>query len=101
MTTVGEERKQRDLIAAELVATERSYVRDLGTLVETFLQPLQQASVEGKPIISDVEISSIFSISDQLKVLNSKLLMDLEGDAATQYSRIGTLFSAFIPYLKM
>ena len=58
---------KRTKIITEILETERSYVRDMQTLVSIFMNPLQTlAQTTEKPVLTKMEITIVFSIADQL-----------------------------------
>lgn len=60
--------KKKFQIIVEIVETERSYVRDMKALVEVFMKPLR-AQLNAKfwtPVLSKAEMTTVFSIADQL-----------------------------------
>eukprot|EP01137_Pigoraptor_chileana_P027971 Opistho-2@11321 len=69
--------QMRDNVIGEMMNTERSYVRDLGVLVERFMEPLKQ---EG--CVSESDIPSLFSNIAAIRDFQAKFLVDLEAACA-------------------
>jgi hypothetical protein len=61
----AKQKLKREKIVSEILETERSYVRDLGTLVSLFMRPLQDQETE-KALLTKLEVGTVFSIVDQL-----------------------------------
>lgn len=86
---------QRDKIIREILETEKTYVKNLGILVNVFLNPLVAMLKSGKRrILKDVYIKSIFSNLEQMYSINSELLNNL------QTSTVGESFYKMGPFLK-
>ncbi|GLE01231.1 hypothetical protein PINS_up010061 [Pythium insidiosum] len=64
----------RNQVIAEICSTERSYVRDIRTLHDYYIVPLEDNK---HPIMEDAQIAVFFNNLRQLVMLNSKLLNDL------------------------
>ena len=84
----------------EIVSTEKSYVNDLNQLVATFVQPLRDAAMGPKPVLSSDKILIIFGNIDILLCLNTKLLDDLSKELQGE-GRIGKVILEFAPFLKI
>ena len=73
---------KRTNIAAEILVTERTYVQALNMMVKKYMNPLTACLMEtpqGKtPIVSEVELNSIFSTCQLLHTYHSMLLEGLE-----------------------
>jgi hypothetical protein len=65
-----EDRKRQEAIY-ELISTEQSYLRDLQMIIEVFYGPLQN-------ILSQEELSIIFSNIEDILLCNTAILSDLE-----------------------
>ncbi|KAJ0410642.1 hypothetical protein ATCC90586_009123 [Pythium insidiosum] len=64
----------RNQVIAEICSTERTYVRDIRTLHDYYIVPLEDNK---HPIMEDAQIAVFFNNLRQLVMLNSKLLNDL------------------------
>ncbi|TMW56750.1 hypothetical protein Poli38472_006760 [Pythium oligandrum] len=64
----------RNKAIAEICSTERNYVRDIRTLHDYYIVPLEDNK---HPIMEDAQIAVFFNNLRQLVMLNSKLLNDL------------------------
>lgn len=93
---------KRARVAQELVETERSYVYQLGLIVQQYLNPLRLAVDNKKEIITPADIKNIFGGIEVIYQYNSALLKTLEQRVA-QWSDAQTLadiFSEMTVYLK-
>lgn len=88
----------RNVACQEIVSTEKSYLASLHVLLDLYLRPLS-----GSRILSDKEISAVFSNIETILLLNTRLLGDLEVHMKYEAPRqlIGGLFLEFAPYFKM
>jgi hypothetical protein len=79
----------------ETVHTERSYVKSLQLLQVAWKQPLVDALVAEKPIISVDDVDGIFSTLDTIVDLHVKLLRQMEERLANWNNKRtpGTCFS--------
>ena len=89
----------RRRVVMELIATEESYVKSLGVLVEKYHVPLKKLAAEGSPILTVAEMEVVFKNCDILFGLNKTLLSDLQ--AAGPGGDVGAIFKRFAPFLKM
>ncbi|KAJ3030647.1 hypothetical protein HDV00_008758 [Rhizophlyctis rosea] len=83
----AEERKRQEAIF-ELIATEQSYVRDLQLIIEVFYAPLQT-------MLQPTDVRTLFSNIEEILLVNSLILSDLETVQAEQgfvVSGVGGLF---------
>ncbi|KAJ3050644.1 hypothetical protein HK097_008351 [Rhizophlyctis rosea] len=83
----GDERKRQEAIF-ELIGTEQSYVRDLQLIVEVFYAPLQT-------LLQPSDVKSLFSNLEEILLVNSLILSDLETVQSEQefvISGIGGMF---------
>lgn len=65
----------RQEVLKELIATEKDYIRDLGIIVNLYMEPLQN---EHKALIKPNEFQSVFSTINMLPPLNQELVGKLE-----------------------
>jgi hypothetical protein len=99
---------RRERVATELLQTERTYVHSLKTIREGFLIPLRQAAANGKPILSPEEIHKLFSVTEILFSIHSKLLAKIEPRMQTWkwdtcladiFIEMGETLKAYKPYI--
>eukprot|EP01119_Soliformovum_irregulare_P010103 TRINITY_DN246_c0_g3_i1.p1 TRINITY_DN246_c0_g3~~TRINITY_DN246_c0_g3_i1.p1 ORF type:complete len:1281 (+),score=503.97 TRINITY_DN246_c0_g3_i1:73-3915(+) len=91
----------RGSVIREIVVSERDYVNDLTLIVEIFIQPLRL-----RKIISDREISEIFSNLETIVKMNVEVLTLLEDRLKTSQGNfdahnVGDIFLQMGDYLKM
>ena len=73
-TKVNEESlKERHQIAFEILTTERTYIKNLITVIKYFLSPMRETK-----ILDQKDIAKIFSNLEKIHGLNSKIHIDLE-----------------------
>ncbi|XP_023577310.1 LOW QUALITY PROTEIN: pleckstrin homology domain-containing family G member 2 [Octodon degus] len=66
-------------VAREIVETERAYVRDLRSIVEDYLGPLQDGGVLG---LSMEQVGTLFANIEDIYEFSSELLEDLESSSS-------------------
>ena len=89
--------KRAQLIADELVQTERNYVKHLYTLSVVFLAPMRAHRV-----LSELpEIQAFLSNVEQVQLVNSKFVLELEDAVRSKELNIGSVFVNFAPFFKM
>jgi hypothetical protein len=110
--------RHRNRVIKELLTTERVYNERLNTMREVAVQPLQwNAKHSQKPILSETEISSLFSNVLGILDLSSQLLEKLEHTAKLNTKSrprgsvagirkpgvedIGVHFKAIVPFFKI
>ncbi|ETW08198.1 hypothetical protein, variant [Aphanomyces invadans] len=89
-----------DLVVDEMCSTEATYVKNLVTLVESFVKPLQEAK---HPMMTNSAVAVFFNTLQELVKLNSTFLEELmqvtlqreHGQNSTE--RIVVLFNQYIP----
>ncbi|KAJ3278413.1 hypothetical protein HK104_002359 [Borealophlyctis nickersoniae] len=87
----------RAAVAAEVLSTERTYVRELSNLVEVYVNPLESSDILGKQ-----ETELVFSnIKTILTFHRDHVLPDLERCAALPDQPLGTALKTLAPFLKM
>eukprot|EP01122_Echinamoeba_exundans_P010270 TRINITY_DN3807_c0_g3_i1.p1 TRINITY_DN3807_c0_g3~~TRINITY_DN3807_c0_g3_i1.p1 ORF type:complete len:1268 (+),score=416.73 TRINITY_DN3807_c0_g3_i1:155-3958(+) len=91
--------KYRKNVATEIFETERAYVSTLESLVRTYVAPLRHMISLGEPIISNDDISFVFSNVDLLHAGNKKLLEALDQRLKKWHSE-QTLADVFITAMK-
>mmetsp|Transcript_19150 Transcript_19150/g.28631 ORF Transcript_19150/g.28631 Transcript_19150/m.28631 type:complete len:749 (-) Transcript_19150:241-2487(-) len=93
----------RKKVAQEILSTEASYIKSLDIVCDKFLKPLQEAQMEGKPIISAQDVQNVFSVIGIIRDLNKKFYQDLEPliKGYTLETRIGKTILDFAPYFRM
>lgn len=90
-------------VAKEIVKTEEAYINNLTTLIEVFQEPLLEAVKNGKPILKQKHIKTIFH--DSLSVIvnyNKELLSKLKPrvEEWTPWQCLGDIFLQFTGFLK-
>jgi predicted nucleic acid-binding Zn-ribbon protein len=91
--------KYRKNVATEIYETERAYVSTLEALVRTYVAPLRHMISLGEPIISNDDISFVFSNVDLLHAGNKKLLEGLD-QRLKRWHANQTLADVFITAMK-
>lgn len=76
-TQSEEEFAKRSDVVKEIVATEKAYVNHLTTLLSVFLQPLEIKANQGRGILSESNLRSIFSNLKEIYEVHFLLLEDL------------------------
>jgi hypothetical protein len=81
---------------AELLETERNYVRDLKLIVDVFLQPIRK-----QQLLTTFEIVSLFGNIESLVPLNEGFIEELEllVEKKESEATIGEIFSYFAPIM--
>eukprot|EP01094_Clydonella_sp_ATCC50884_P017398 TRINITY_DN3019_c0_g1_i1.p1 TRINITY_DN3019_c0_g1~~TRINITY_DN3019_c0_g1_i1.p1 ORF type:complete len:577 (-),score=203.12 TRINITY_DN3019_c0_g1_i1:252-1982(-) len=93
-------RDKRNNIATEILTTERTYVKNLDIIVQTYMEPLNKAVDEG--VFTRDEYKSIFGNCRIIRGYNQLLLADLEA-RLTDWSDtqlIGDVFLRMVVFLK-
>ncbi|KAF2070062.1 hypothetical protein CYY_008619 [Polysphondylium violaceum] len=91
------ESKMRNKVINEIINTEKDYISDLQVIINTILVPLKESK-----IVTDKDISTIFSNIQLLLNVNKELLNGLEKAAnETQGEFVGQHFTLFSQFLKM
>ncbi len=88
------------MVRDEIIATERSYVRDMLTVADMASVLREQVSGGEGGSCTLQDLATVFSISEQIAQLNAQLLDDMEREYSEGGS-IATLFSSWAGYLKM
>mgnify|MGYP000374133731 CR=1 FL=1 len=91
--------EHRRRVVMELIATEESYVRSLGVLVQEYYLPLKQLASEGTEYFTPSELEMVFKNCELIWGLNKTLLSDLK--EAGPEGNVGKVFNRFAPFLKM
>ena len=94
--------RQRKNILREIIATEKTYVNGLKSLIDNFMSPLQQGQ-SGVPTLTPLEIQSIFGNVNAIFAFHHLLLQQLEKEWKDCGSsmNIASLISKQFPFLKM
>ncbi|KAJ3014632.1 hypothetical protein HKX48_005031 [Thoreauomyces humboldtii] len=88
---------RRRLVVEEIVNTERTYVRELGALVEVYVDPC-----EAKDLLSSYERNAIFANVRSILLFHKEhFLPDLEKQAEDSEQALGAVFLASAPFLRM
>ena len=119
--------RRRLNVAAELLATERSYVASLDQIHDLFYQPLMRALKSSAPIVKEKsKLATIFSNLQDIRSINHELLRQMEerlcGPSHSHspldgrkrssvpvnqdvwdpaFSKLGDIFATLSPFLKM
>jgi len=94
---------KRTKIAMEIFTTEKTYVEQLGWLVNEYMVAFKKLKDESS-LVTDIVIKQIFSNVEVIQNLNSNLLDQIQErvtDWNNETSLIGDLFVQWAPYLKM
>ncbi|KAJ2160311.1 hypothetical protein GGF46_002357 [Coemansia sp. RSA 552] len=100
---------RRAQVAAEILATEQSYVDGLDLIEKLYIAPLLASAQQQAPILSRKEVRQLFANFPDIITLSRELLSQLEArlgpsvhppwDPAT--GRIGDIFMRIAPFLKV
>ena len=96
--------RRRASIVNEILETERAYVKNLNVMVNIFLKPIQNKAFSANQILSNSEISQIFSNVETILGVNSRLLNELETripNNPAQKVQIGEAFNQLAPFFKL
>eukprot|EP00282_Hemiselmis_andersenii_P002596 CAMPEP_0114154518 /NCGR_PEP_ID=MMETSP0043_2-20121206/24950_1 /TAXON_ID=464988 /ORGANISM="Hemiselmis andersenii, Strain CCMP644" /LENGTH=111 /DNA_ID=CAMNT_0001249663 /DNA_START=134 /DNA_END=465 /DNA_ORIENTATION=+ len=91
----------------ELVATERSYCGALKHMLSTYHQPLRDAQYKLQPLLVEQDVDCIFGNAEDLLVINTQLLKDLESRLAAPIPpgepapRVGDIMKRTAPLLQL
>ncbi|HLD77902.1 MAG TPA: RhoGEF domain-containing protein, partial [archaeon] len=86
---------KRNMVINEIINTERDYLRDIRTLVESYRMPLEA-------VLERQQVQYLFSNVAILSHVNEELLQSLVAVTADPSSPlIGIAFEKMVPYLKM
>lgn len=86
---------KRNMVINEIINTERDYLRDIRTLVESYRKPLEA-------VLERQQVQYLFSNVAILAHVNEELLQSLvEVTANPSSPLIGIAFEKMVPYLKM
>jgi hypothetical protein len=94
--------RTRTKVTLEIESTEVSFVESLEALVKLYLQPLQ-AALDTDPILSQDEISTLFSNISTITALNRKFLTDYSTRVSNfdnNTTLIGDIFLQFAPFFR-
>eukprot|EP00026_Physarum_polycephalum_P003481 Phypoly_transcript_03493.p1 GENE.Phypoly_transcript_03493~~Phypoly_transcript_03493.p1 ORF type:complete len:737 (+),score=102.33 Phypoly_transcript_03493:194-2212(+) len=95
--------RQRNKVAFEILETEKTYVKNLDTLVKVFLTPLRELSRGPDPLVTSEDLTKIFSNCEMIAQIHKQLLESLE-ERMTKWSKtqlIGDIFVKWAPFLKL
>lgn len=89
---------ERGKAIIELIDTERTYIKNIETIIDSFLAPLDM-----KGILSEKDIQIIFSNLKVILPFNKEFLSSLEQmkDLSSHEQTVGGVFLAMADYLKM
>lgn len=93
-----EDISKRRIVFNELVTTERTYVKCLQCMVQTYMEPLRESG-----IVKENRVREIFSICPNLLTFHTQFLADLEKQLASwsKMTGVGDCFINMVPFLKM
>jgi len=74
----AKQQRQRREVVQEIVSTEHSYVAGLQVCMEVFMRPLEQAVEQGRPIIKEQDIRTIFSVVKLLHQIHMPFAAELK-----------------------
>jgi hypothetical protein len=94
------QRKRREVLN-EIVQTEETYVSCLEVIVTVFLEPLEEAIAQHKPILGEQEVAAIFANVKQLHQIHLAFLQDLQGFDVDKDIYFARIFLKHIPLLKI
>eukprot|EP01113_Clastostelium_recurvatum_P033801 TRINITY_DN4510_c1_g1_i2.p1 TRINITY_DN4510_c1_g1~~TRINITY_DN4510_c1_g1_i2.p1 ORF type:complete len:1156 (-),score=386.35 TRINITY_DN4510_c1_g1_i2:12-3479(-) len=99
---LAKEQKRRER-AEEVLTTERTYVKQLSTVVELFVDPLKKRVSEKAPLLSGEDIFSIFSNIEVLLTCHRKLLEALQERMTNWDStpQLGDIFLKNTSFIKL
>lgn len=89
----------------EMVETEKQFVQDMQILIKCFKYPLKRALDEGRTILSEEDIKTVFSNAETILEINGELLQTLCRDIADSTLRlsdsIAHAFTSLMPFFRM
>eukprot|EP01119_Soliformovum_irregulare_P007409 TRINITY_DN1981_c0_g1_i1.p1 TRINITY_DN1981_c0_g1~~TRINITY_DN1981_c0_g1_i1.p1 ORF type:complete len:635 (-),score=198.91 TRINITY_DN1981_c0_g1_i1:6-1706(-) len=94
-TDTPEMQKKRTYIIQEIISTETEYVKDLGFLINVYLEPIRS-----KHVLDDKAIKDIFGEVEQIHRANIQFEIDLK-DKIEHQGRISISFSSLCEYLRI
>ena len=98
---------KRDRIVLELLATERSYVTSLESLIDCYAKPLTLGTGSNSgtaSLLTPAEARGVFANADHLLRLNSSLLQSLERELAKNgpsLACVGKILFEFAPFFRV
>eukprot|EP01132_Coremiostelium_polycephalum_P002775 gene2775-3449_t len=91
------EHKMRNMVINEIINTEKDYIADLNVMINFIYNPLKESK-----LITDKDLSTIFSNIQLLLPVNNALLSDLVKAAnETEGQSVGPCFKYLADYLKI
>ena len=93
--------ERRKFAAAEILLSERSYVKDLRATMTAFVSPLQNNARSEAPVLSMDEWFVMFKQFEPILLLAEVILQALEDEAAHEGGSIGQIFQDLAPFLRM
>lgn len=113
--TLFEKALRRRSVAEELLQTEINYIANLRLLVTKFVEPLQQSSTSdalslhssadkvSEPILSAIEVRTLFSSVQVLLPIQEMFLADLQAkiDKWHYDQTLGAMLSTMTPFLRL
>ncbi|MDP2439851.1 MAG: hypothetical protein Q8P67_29225 [archaeon] len=94
-TNAGEQDKMRKPIIEELLATERSYLSSISSIVRFFLQPLSERAKDFQIPLED--IPRVFANIEKIAEMNTALLADMEREHGN--GSVSQAIAAMVPTL--
>eukprot|EP01119_Soliformovum_irregulare_P019332 TRINITY_DN6092_c0_g1_i2.p1 TRINITY_DN6092_c0_g1~~TRINITY_DN6092_c0_g1_i2.p1 ORF type:complete len:594 (+),score=153.67 TRINITY_DN6092_c0_g1_i2:36-1817(+) len=95
---VAQEAAKRTQIAAEILETERTYVRSLSMLVADYLMPIR-SHIDS--LINSQDVFGIFSNVEAVLKCNQVLLKALEEEMQNREKCLGKIFLQMAPFFKI
>jgi len=92
---------RRKFAEAEILLSERSYVRDLRATMTAFIAPLQANAKSDAPVLSQDEWFVMFKQFEPILLLAEVILQALEEEASAGTGSIGQIFQDLSPFLRM
>ncbi|KAI9141760.1 Dbl homology domain-containing protein [Paraphysoderma sedebokerense] len=99
VSTMTKQEVRRQEVIYELIQTERDYVKDMKLLIDLFLRQFRQ-----KHILSQREVTKIFSNVEQLTSVNKELLRSLEKrriEEKCAINKVGDIFLVVAQFFRM
>lgn len=93
-------------VVAEVLSTERLYIKSLQSLQSQYLRPLQTSSLQSELGVKPIQIQTIFSNLDGIVGFHQILLEELDSSVAkatptNQVDAVAQIFLKFCDFMKM
>mmetsp|Transcript_8252 Transcript_8252/g.20273 ORF Transcript_8252/g.20273 Transcript_8252/m.20273 type:complete len:1855 (+) Transcript_8252:338-5902(+) len=91
----------RHQVAREILSTEETYVAQLDTLLQIYLQPLSKSLTDKKPILKQKYIKMLFRNVMHIRGIHGTFLADIKKAGDEVENKFGEIFARFAHFFKM